>query len=132
MPAQPLSEEQRKEVFLALVDAQDHDMGVAQSRRHIAVRYDLSEKDVRSIEREGLDRIIQALRRKATAQEHSTRLSRNSGLDRPRGHTAPLPPRGMHSNGLPNGSAGAGGDGSREGAAQAFAHAAIPIKVRPA
>ena len=52
----PLSEEQRKEVFLALVDAQDHDMGVAQSRQHVAVRFGLSEQQVRNIEREGLDK----------------------------------------------------------------------------
>jgi hypothetical protein len=55
MADKPLSEEQRKEVFLALVDAQDHDMGVVQSRQHIAVRYGVSEGQVRHIEREGLD-----------------------------------------------------------------------------
>jgi hypothetical protein len=50
-----LSEDQRKEVFLALVDAQDHDMGVQQSRQHVAARFGLSELQVRRIEREGLD-----------------------------------------------------------------------------
>ena len=55
MPDKPLSEEQRKEVFLALVDAQDHDMDVAQSRQHVAARYGVSEGQIRQIEREGLD-----------------------------------------------------------------------------
>jgi len=55
MPDKLLSEEQRKEVFLALVDAQDHDMGVVQSRQHVAARYGVSERQVRQIEREGLD-----------------------------------------------------------------------------
>ena len=51
----PLSEDQRKEVFLALVDAQDHDMGVVRSRQHVAARFGVSEQQVRHIEREGLD-----------------------------------------------------------------------------
>ena len=55
MSDKPLSEDQRKEVFLALVDAQDHDMGVQKSRQHVAVRFGLSEQQVRHIEREGLD-----------------------------------------------------------------------------
>ena len=55
MPDKSLSEEQRREVFLALVDAQDHDMDVAQSRQHIAARYGVSEEQVPHIEREGLD-----------------------------------------------------------------------------
>jgi site-specific DNA recombinase len=46
---------ERKEVFLALVDAQDHDMGVVQSRQHVAARFRVSEQQVRHIEREGLD-----------------------------------------------------------------------------
>jgi hypothetical protein len=55
MTDRPLSEDQRKEVFLALVDAQDHDMGVVQSRQHVAARFGVSEQQVRRIEREGLD-----------------------------------------------------------------------------
>jgi hypothetical protein len=55
MVEKALSEEQRKQVFLALVDAQDHDMSVMQSRQHIAAHYDVSEAQVRRIEREGLD-----------------------------------------------------------------------------
>ena len=51
-----LPEERRKEIFLALVDAQDHELGVPQSRRLIAERFGVSETQVREIEREGLDR----------------------------------------------------------------------------
>jgi hypothetical protein len=50
-----LPEERRKEIFLALVDAQDHDMSVAQSRKMIADKFGLSEGQVRQIEREGLE-----------------------------------------------------------------------------
>lgn len=48
-------EPRRREIFLALVEAQDHDMGVAQSRRHVAERFGVSETQVRQIEQEGLD-----------------------------------------------------------------------------
>ena len=54
--AKPLSEPQRKEIFLALMDAQDHDMPVAQSRKAIAERFGVTESQLRLIEREGLDR----------------------------------------------------------------------------
>jgi hypothetical protein len=50
-----LPEERRKEVFLALVDAQDHEMTVPQSRKAMAERFGVSEGEVRQIEREGLD-----------------------------------------------------------------------------
>ncbi len=50
-----LSEPRRQEVFLALVDAQDHEMTVAESRKLIAERFSISENAVRQIEREGLD-----------------------------------------------------------------------------
>jgi hypothetical protein len=53
---EPLPEDRRKEIFLALVDAQDHEMDVAQSRRLVVQRFGVSESQVRSIEREGLDR----------------------------------------------------------------------------
>jgi hypothetical protein len=45
----------RKEIFHALVDAQDQEMSVSQSRRWIAERYGVSEEQVRLIETEGLD-----------------------------------------------------------------------------
>ncbi len=51
---EPLSEDRRKEIFLALVDAQDHEMGVAQSRKMMAQRFGVSESQVRQIEHEGL------------------------------------------------------------------------------
>jgi uncharacterized membrane protein len=50
-----LSEERRREIFQALVDAQDNEMSVADSRKAIAERFGLSESQVRQIEREGLD-----------------------------------------------------------------------------
>ena len=52
---EPLSEERRKEIFLALVDTQDHEMDVPQSRRMMAQRFGVSENQVRQIEREGMD-----------------------------------------------------------------------------
>jgi hypothetical protein len=50
-----LPEARRKEIFLALVEAQDREEGVAQSRRSVAERFGVSESQVREIEREGLD-----------------------------------------------------------------------------
>jgi hypothetical protein len=50
-----LSEDSRKEVFLALVDLQDHESDVAQSRRLVSQRFGISESVVRQIEREGID-----------------------------------------------------------------------------
>jgi len=55
MPDKLLSVDQRKEVFLVLVDFQDHDMDVRQSRQHVATHFGLSEQQVRANEREGLD-----------------------------------------------------------------------------
>jgi hypothetical protein len=52
---QQLSEERRKEIFLALVDAQDKEMDVAQSRKFIVQNFGVSETQVRQIEREGLE-----------------------------------------------------------------------------
>jgi hypothetical protein len=54
MPNNPLQEERRKEIFRALVEAQDQQMTVEQSRRVIAERFGISEGQVRKIEREGL------------------------------------------------------------------------------
>lgn len=50
-----LPEPRRKEIFLALVDAQDSGASVAQSRADIADRFGVSEQQVRQIEREGLE-----------------------------------------------------------------------------
>ena len=49
------SESRRKEVFLALVTAQDAEMSVAQFRKEIAQRFGITEAEVVRIEREGLD-----------------------------------------------------------------------------
>jgi NADH:ubiquinone oxidoreductase subunit E len=61
MPQRKTTEEyppepRRKEIFHALVDAQDQEMSVAQSRKLVAERFGLSESQVRQIEQEGLDR----------------------------------------------------------------------------
>jgi hypothetical protein len=50
-----LPEERRKELFQALVEAQDQEMSVSQSRKVIAQRFGVSEDVVRRIEREGLE-----------------------------------------------------------------------------
>jgi hypothetical protein len=50
-----LPEPQRKEIFLALVEAQDQKMPVAESRKAIAERFGITEAQVLVIEREGLD-----------------------------------------------------------------------------
>jgi hypothetical protein len=41
----------------ALVDAQDHEMTVGQSRQFIAERFSVTENQVRQIERKGLDNL---------------------------------------------------------------------------
>jgi len=53
---EPLPEDRRKEIFLALVDAQDHEIDVGQSRKLVIQRFGVSDSQVRQIEREGLDR----------------------------------------------------------------------------
>ena len=50
-----MPEERRKEIFLALVEAQDQAMSVAKSRKVIAEKFEVSEDEVRKIEREGLE-----------------------------------------------------------------------------
>ena len=55
MSDEPLPEPRRKEIFLALVEAQDRGMSPAESRKAVAERYGVSEGQVRQIEREGLD-----------------------------------------------------------------------------
>jgi hypothetical protein len=52
---QPLPEARRKEIFLALVDAQDQEMPVDVSRKVVAERFGVGEGQVRRIEREGMD-----------------------------------------------------------------------------
>lgn len=52
--SQPISDEQRRQVFLALVEAQDQSMTVPESREHVAQKFNISVPDVRKIEQEGL------------------------------------------------------------------------------
>jgi DNA invertase Pin-like site-specific DNA recombinase len=51
----PLSEGERKEVFLALVQVQDAGTNVAQSRKEVAQRFGISDRQVKRIEQEGVD-----------------------------------------------------------------------------
>jgi hypothetical protein len=58
LPPQPeerLSEDRRREIFAALVESQDRDIPVPQSRREVAQRFGVTEAEVWQIEREGLD-----------------------------------------------------------------------------
>ena len=55
MSDEPLPEPRRKEIFLALVEAQDRGMSPAESKKLVAWRFAVSEGQVRQIEREGLD-----------------------------------------------------------------------------
>ena len=48
------AEDRRREIFRALVEAQDEGAGVARSRTLVADRFGLSQEQVRDIEREGL------------------------------------------------------------------------------
>jgi hypothetical protein len=50
-----LPEAQRRDIFRALVEAQDAAMTVAQSRAAVCERFGVSEPQLRQIEREGLD-----------------------------------------------------------------------------
>lgn len=50
-----LPEPLRKEIFLALVEAQDQELSVAKSRKLITERFGVTDSQVRDIEREGLE-----------------------------------------------------------------------------
>ena len=50
-----IAEGRRREIFAALVEAQDRKVPVAQSREDVARRFGVSVAQVRAIEREGLD-----------------------------------------------------------------------------
>jgi hypothetical protein len=50
-----LSEDRRREVFAALVAAQDNGAGVAQSRAEVAARFGVTAEAVARIEQEGMD-----------------------------------------------------------------------------
>jgi hypothetical protein len=51
-----LPEDRRKDIFRALVEAQDGGASVAESRDRVARQFGVSERGVRWIEREGLDK----------------------------------------------------------------------------
>jgi hypothetical protein len=48
-------EPRRMEIFLALVETQDQEVGVVRSRQMVATRFGISEDQVKRIEQEGLD-----------------------------------------------------------------------------
>jgi hypothetical protein len=50
-----LSQEERMEIFPALVQAQDREMTVPQSRKTVAERFGVSEQQVCQIEQQGLE-----------------------------------------------------------------------------
>ena len=50
-----LPEERRRELFKALVEAQDAGMPVEESRRHLAKQFGVTPAQVRRIETEGMD-----------------------------------------------------------------------------
>ncbi|MBI1914780.1 MAG: hypothetical protein HYS12_08590 [Planctomycetes bacterium] len=50
-----LPEDRRREIFLALVEAQDAGASATRSRQQMAERFGVTEQQVREIEREGLD-----------------------------------------------------------------------------
>jgi len=51
-----IPEDRRKEAFKALVEAQDRRVSVPDSRKEVASRYDMTEADVKAIEREGVEK----------------------------------------------------------------------------
>jgi hypothetical protein len=55
MSGKDLSEAERREMFLALVEAQDAGMDAARSREAVAGRLGVSLEEVRAVEREGID-----------------------------------------------------------------------------
>jgi hypothetical protein len=54
-PYESLAEPRRREIFRMLVNAQDMQMGVAESYEFIRRQYGLEEDEIRRIEREGMD-----------------------------------------------------------------------------
>jgi hypothetical protein len=53
--AEPFTKSRRKEIFRALVDAQDDRMSVLQSRAIVAKRFGIDVRQLKSIEQEGID-----------------------------------------------------------------------------
>jgi hypothetical protein len=55
MADRTLSQAQRMEFFKALVEAQDGKMSVARSRKEVAQRFGISDRQLKRIEQEGVD-----------------------------------------------------------------------------
>jgi hypothetical protein len=56
VPSEPrLTIEQRREIFLALVEAQDRSVGVSESRAEVARQFNLNLDRLKAIEEEGVD-----------------------------------------------------------------------------
>lgn len=55
MPQEQPSIERRRDIFKALVEAQDQGVSVETSRRDVAGHFGISEAQLRRIEKEGLD-----------------------------------------------------------------------------
>lgn len=51
----PIPDDRRREIFAALVAAQDEGVPVARSRADVAARFGVSREAVAAIEREGMD-----------------------------------------------------------------------------
>lgn len=51
----PLTDDRRREIFAALVAAQDEGIPVARSRTQVADRFGITRETVAAIEREGMD-----------------------------------------------------------------------------
>ena len=56
MRTKRLTLQQRKEIFAALVQAQDERMGVAESKQHVIRNFKISDVQLRQIEEEGIDK----------------------------------------------------------------------------
>ena len=55
-PADTVTVDQRRAIFRALVEAQDSGMSVETSRAEAALRFEVTESQVKAIEREGLEK----------------------------------------------------------------------------
>ncbi len=53
---QQAPESRRKEIFFSLVEAQDQKLGVVQSRKLMVENFGVTEREVRRIEEEGIEK----------------------------------------------------------------------------
>jgi hypothetical protein len=54
-PTETLTDDRRREIFAALVGAQDRGEAVAQSRREVAAHFRITPQQLAEIEREGME-----------------------------------------------------------------------------